>query len=94
MAGGKPVIVSLERASTLDGEQPSSRDWKLDFNKLEAAITPKSKMMMLNNPHNPIGTWKLTSGKVFSRKELELIAAFSEKHDLLLIADEVYETLV
>ncbi|KAI8909496.1 pyridoxal phosphate-dependent transferase, partial [Gorgonomyces haynaldii] len=79
LAGGKPVVVSLEPNGT--------SDWFLDMNKLEQAVTSRTKMLIINNPHNPIG-------KVFTRQELEQIAQFAEKHDLIVMADEVYETLV
>jgi N-succinyldiaminopimelate aminotransferase len=54
---------------------------------LEAAISPKTKAIILNSPHNP-------SGKVFSRQELEHVASLCVRHDLIAITDEVYEHLV
>lgn len=83
LAGGIPVTVSLKPISNAH----SSRDWKLDFNELENAITPKTKMIILNNPNNPLG-------KVWTREELLELSAIVKKHDLLIIADEVYETLI
>lgn len=63
----------------------SSGDFLIDPAKLEAAITPKTKMVVLNTPHNP-------TGKVMTKKELEAIAAVLRKHpDVLVLADEVYE---
>jgi arginine:pyruvate transaminase len=53
---------------------------------LEAAITPKSRVLLLNNPHNP-------SGAVLSRDEVIAIAEVCRKHDLWLLCDEVYEEL-
>ena len=47
-----------------------------------AAITPRTKMIIVNTPHNPVG-------KVFSRKELESIAALAEEFNLLVMSDEV-----
>ena len=76
MAGGTPVVVTL-----------STGDWMLDWDKLEQAVSPKTKMIIVNNPHNP-------SGKVFTRQELLKLADFATRHDLLVMADEVYETLV
>lgn len=61
--------------------------WQLDAQKLEAAITPKTKVILLNSPHNP-------SGKVFTKQDLEQIAAVCKKHDLIAITDEVYEHLL
>ncbi|KAI8817180.1 pyridoxal phosphate-dependent transferase [Fimicolochytrium jonesii] len=86
LAGGVPVMVSLR--PPMDGPAVTSDDWKFDVEEIRRAIKPgKTKMIMVNNPHNPIG-------KVFTRKELEAIAAIAKEFDLLVLADEVYETLV
>jgi len=58
--------------------------WTFSLADLEAVITPRTRGIMINTPANP-------SGKVFSREELELIAAFSKKHDLFVFTDEIYE---
>ncbi|KAJ2451735.1 arylformamidase [Coemansia sp. RSA 2336] len=88
MAGGKPVYVPLRVATAKDpaSEVISSSDWKLDIGELEAAISPKTRILVLNTPHNPVG-------KVFSRSELEAIADVCQRHNLLVISDEVYEHL-
>jgi N-succinyldiaminopimelate aminotransferase len=62
-------------------------DWRLDADALRAAIGPRTRALLLNSPHNP-------TGKVFSRAELELLAAACREHDLVAITDEVYEHLV
>jgi N-succinyldiaminopimelate aminotransferase len=62
-------------------------DWRLDPAALEAAITPRTRLLLLNTPHNP-------TGKVFDAGELEQIAAVCREHDLIAVADEVYEHLV
>src|SRR5215208_785641 len=62
-------------------------DWGFDAAALEAAIGPRTRVLLLNTPHNP-------TGKVFSPEELELVAAACRKHDLVAISDEVYEHLV
>ena len=54
---------------------------------LAAAITPRTRVLLLNSPHNP-------TGKVFSRAELDVIAAACVAHDLVAVTDEVYEHLV
>lgn len=59
-------------------------DWAIDFDALRRAVTPKTRALVINTPSNPCG-------KVFSRDELEQLAAFVEKHDLLVITDEIYE---
>ncbi|MFZ4810107.1 MAG: pyridoxal phosphate-dependent aminotransferase [Ilumatobacteraceae bacterium] len=58
-----------------------------DIDELRAAITPKTKLILLNTPHNP-------TGKVFDRAELQIIADLAIEHDLIVVADEVYEHLV
>ena len=60
----------------------SASEWKVDIKELESKITPRSKILVLNTPHNPIG-------KVFSHEELEEIGALATKHNLLIISDEV-----
>ena len=59
-------------------------DWSFTEDDLEAAVTPRTKGIMVNTPANP-------SGKVFSTQEIEWIAAFAERHDLLVFTDEIYE---
>lgn len=61
-------------------------DWELDYNAFEAAITSKTKIFLLNTPHNP-------SGKVFSRTELCKLGEICIRHNLLILSDEVYEEL-
>jgi N-succinyldiaminopimelate aminotransferase len=62
-------------------------DWRFDPDALEAAITRRARVLLLNTPHNP-------TGKVFSRQELGLIADACIEHDLIAVTDEVYEHLV
>ena len=59
----------------------------LDLDALKAAITPRTRALVLNTPANP-------SGKVFTRAELESIAEVVKEHDLFLITDEIYEYFV
>jgi len=84
--GGKPVYVPLHPPSH-DIRKPTSNDWTIDFEELRAAITPRTKIIIVNTPHNPVG-------KVFTRTELEKIAALAEEFNLLVMADEVYDCLV
>jgi aspartate/methionine/tyrosine aminotransferase len=81
--GGTPVYTSLRP----EHPKKTSHDWKLDFTKLRQSITKKTKLIILNNPHNPVG-------KVFSREELQKIADIATEFDLIVVADEVYENLV
>ncbi len=62
-------------------------DYALDINALRAAVTAKTRAILLNTPTNP-------SGKVFNRSELESIASVTQEHDLFLITDEIYEYFV
>ena len=62
-------------------------DWSLDVDALKAAVTPRTRAILLNTPANP-------SGKIFSRAELETVAAVCIEHDLFLITDEIYEYFV
>jgi len=61
--------------------------WAFDSAELAAAVTPATRLVLLNSPHNP-------TGKVFSRTELEDVAAACLEHDLIAVTDEVYEHLV
>ncbi len=62
-------------------------DWTFSESDLEAAASDRTRGVILNTPANP-------SGKVFSRKELEAIAAFAVRHDLFIFTDEIYEHFV
>ncbi len=62
-------------------------DWSFDPAELEAAITPATRLLLLNTPHNP-------TGHVFSTDELATVAAACIEHDLVAVTDEVYEHLV
>ena len=62
-------------------------DFSFDADELRAAITPRTRVLLLNSPHNP-------TGKVFTRDELELVARVCVTHDLIAVTDEVYEHLV
>lgn len=85
LAGGKSVFVPLRPQAT--SKAPSASDWKLDFAEMRRAITPKTKMLVLNNPSN-------IPGKVWTRDELSELAKIAAEHDLLVVSDEVYEWMV
>ena len=72
----KPVLVAL-----------AAPDWTLDLDALKAAITPRTRALILNTPANP-------SGKIFSRAELEAVAEVAIEHDLFVFTDEIYEYFV
>ncbi|KAI8879667.1 PLP-dependent transferase [Backusella circina FSU 941] len=86
MQGAKPVCVPLRPPADADTRVISSSEWKLDINELKSKITPKTKMIVLNTPHNPVG-------KVFDENELREIGQVAQEHDLLIVSDEVYDRL-
>ncbi|XP_030798649.1 kynurenine--oxoglutarate transaminase 3 isoform X3 [Rhinopithecus roxellana] len=86
MAGATPVFIPL-RSKPVDGKRWSSSDWTLDPQELESKFNSKTKAIILNTPHNPLG-------KVYNKEELQVIADLCIKYDTLCISDEVYEWLV
>jgi len=76
LAGGRAVHIALD-------EQSFSIDWET----VAAQISPRTRLVMINSPHNP-------SGSTLSREDLLQLQALCEQHDLLVISDEVYEYLV
>jgi N-succinyldiaminopimelate aminotransferase len=76
MAGAQRRVVQLR-----------APDWSFDPDELATAITPRTRLVLLNSPHNP-------TGKVFTRDELDAVARLCVEHDLLAVTDEVYEHLV
>jgi len=61
--------------------------WRIDAATIEAAIGSKTRAIIFNNPHNP-------AGRMFEREELETLASIAREHDLIVIADEVWEHIV
>ena len=76
MAGGTRRVVTLRPP-----------EWTFEVEELATAVGPRTRLLLLNTPHNP-------TGKVFSRSELEAVAAVCREHDLVAVCDEVYEHLV
>ncbi|MGD6744621.1 pyridoxal phosphate-dependent aminotransferase [Streptomyces sp. BH106] len=77
LAGGTRVPVTL---------RPHEGSFRLDLDELRDAITPRTRLLLINTPHNPTGT-------VLSRAELTAIAELAVERDLLVVTDEVYEHL-
>ena len=76
MTGAIPRYVTLHEPA-----------WTFDPDELRAAVTPRTRAIVLNSPHNP-------TGKVFSRAELETIATLCLEHDLIALTDDIYEHIV
>jgi aspartate aminotransferase len=77
LAGGVPVIINTDESSR----------FKMTRAQLEAAITPRTRMINLNSPSNP-------TGAVYTREELTALADLAVAHDLIIITDEMYEKLL
>ena len=77
---GDKVVQIAPLAETRDG---SCLRYEIDFDALEAAVTPRTKIFLFCNPHNPVG-------RVYTRVELERIADFVLRHDLILCSDEIH----
>ena len=75
--GAKAVTYSLKEEN----------DFQIDVNELEKLVTPKTKMLVIVDPSNPIGG-------VFTKETLEKVAEFAIRHDLIVLSDEIYELLV
>ncbi len=78
MAGGRRVPVTL---------RPHEGRFRLDLDELRAAVTDRTRLLLVNTPHNPTGT-------VLTRAELAAVAELAVERDLLVVTDEVYEHLV
>ena len=74
-AGGVPRVVALEPPG-----------WSFDREALRSAFNAKTRLFLLNTPHNP-------TGKVFKREELTFIADLCKEHDVIVLADDVYERI-
>ena len=76
LAGGVPVVIPLQ----------NKNEFKLTREELEAAITPRTKILVLPFPNNP-------TGSIMTREDLEPIAEVVKEHDLFVISDEIYSEL-
>ncbi len=80
-------LVKFTGATVVEVPLSPKECFRLDAKAIEAKITPKSKMIILNNPNNP-------SGAVYTREDLEAVAKLAVEHDLLVLSDEMYSRLV
>ncbi|MEA3117715.1 MAG: methionine transaminase [Paraburkholderia sp.] len=76
LAGGKPVFLKLE-----------APDYRIPFDKLAATITPRTRLLLINTPHNPTGT-------VWHEEDMLQLEDIVRGTDLLIVSDEVYEHMV
>ncbi|MBX9609807.1 MAG: aminotransferase class I/II-fold pyridoxal phosphate-dependent enzyme [Gammaproteobacteria bacterium] len=87
-----PVYDSYDPAVRLAGGVPvhlvlAAPDYRIDWDAVRRAITPRTRMILVNSPHNP-------SGSVFEESDLDALLELAEAHDLIVMSDEVYEHLV
>jgi aspartate/methionine/tyrosine aminotransferase len=75
-SGGTPAEVALKPP-----------EWRIEREAIERAVTPRTRAILFNNPHNP-------TGRLFGTDEMEVVASIARKHDLVVIADEVWEHIV
>lgn len=86
MTGAKIKFVSIKPPTDFGSKNTSGDDWEIDWDALEKAISPKTKIIVINTPHNPIG-------KVFNEAELVRIGKLAIEHNIIVLSDEVYENL-
>ncbi|BEP18330.1 pyridoxal phosphate-dependent aminotransferase [Pyrofollis japonicus] len=79
-AGARPVFVPLEWRGPSEG-------FRISVEAVEEAITPRTKLMVLNNPHNPTGT-------VFSPEEVDALYDIARRKKIVILADEIYDNFV
>jgi aspartate aminotransferase len=79
--------VTLARGTVVPCPLREALDWRWDLDELESTITPKTKAIYVNSPHNP-------TGGVLTRKDLERIAAIADAHGLWILSDEAYEDVL
>lgn len=80
-----PIVESVGASPRYVRLQPPS--WRIERSSIEAALSPKTRVIAVNTPHNP-------TGRVYSREELQTIADIAIERDLIVICDEVYEHLI
>jgi len=81
-----PSVINFTGAKAVPVPLRSENAFKLDIDELKAAITPRTKMLTLNWPHNP-------TGAVLDNADFEAIADVADEHDLLVVSDETYEEI-
>lgn len=84
--GGVVKYISLRPPPEAATHNVEASEWKIDLAELKAAITSRTKAIMINSPHNPIG-------KIFTEAELREIGEIIIQHNLIILSDEVYDRL-
>ncbi|GGC87526.1 aspartate aminotransferase [Thalassobacillus devorans] len=82
-----PEQVKLAEGKPVFAEAKEENGFKITPDQLEAAITPKTKAVIINSPSNP-------TGMMYSKEELQELGEICLKHDLLIVSDEIYEKLI
>jgi len=82
-----PEMVRLAGAEPIFVQTKEENGWKITRDEFENAMTPRTKMIIINSPNNP-------TGAVYTREEIEGIAAVAAEEEILILADEIYEKLL
>ena len=82
-----PELIKLADGKPVFVEGDEKSNYKFTKENLEKAVTAKTKPIVLNTPNNPTGT-------IYNKEELEVIADFAKKYDIIIISDEMYEKLI
>lgn len=82
-----PELIKLADGKPVFVEGDEKSNYKFTKENLEKAVTAKTKAIVLNTPNNPTGT-------IYNKEELEVIADFAKKYDIIIISDEMYEKLI
>lgn len=80
-------IPSIVMAGAIPVRVPMTRDYRIDWDRVRSAVTPKTRAIMINSPHNP-------SGMILRDADMQALSEIALKHGLLVISDEVYEHMV
>ncbi|MFC1992579.1 pyridoxal phosphate-dependent aminotransferase [Chloroflexota bacterium] len=75
--GAKPVPIPLRE----------ELDFRLDVNELESKLTPRTKLIIINSPHNP-------TGSILEEDDIRAISGLAQKHDIFVLSDEIYDRIV
>lgn len=80
-------MVQLQRATPIHVSLPSADNFQITADLLDAHITPRTKLIMVNSPNNP-------TGRVLTRAEIDALVDVATRHDLYVLSDEIYEHIV